>query len=170
MHAVKFIEKKLKFFLKKSELVKFIHQKVKMIHFTSTYKNITPDDGIQFIEEINKQYFSRKGIKSTIKYMKKIQSFAKKNGIKMITTILPYKDQFLFSQKEFEEKSMIPELEEFLLGENFEVISTSKTLRKLINKENINEYWKDQIHPSKKGNKVIASDIFSELRRKKIIN
>ena len=162
-----FFEKKLKFFLKKSELVKFIYYKIKSIHFGSTYSKKPLNNSSNYKYIYQKDKFIKRDIDLTIKYIEKINFFANKNNINFFVTFLPHRLQFSLSKEEFKKISIQSKLESILVEKNIKIISTYDSFFKLNQKESIDKYWRsnDDIHLNAEGNKIIANDIVLELKK-----
>ena len=162
------IAKKLKFFLKKSELAKFIYYKIKSIYFNSTYTKKDRNSLSANYEYIyHKDNYKKYEIDLTIEYIEKINTFSKKKGIELFVTILPHKSQFTMTKEEFKKISIQTKLENIIEARKIKIISTSNTFFQLANEHDIDKYWRknDDIHPNVSGNKIIANDIVVELRK-----
>ena len=165
---IEFFEKKFKFFLKKSELIKFIYYKVKSIYFGWTYgKKSKQQLSTNYQYKYHKDQFDKYDIDLTIEYVDKIKLFSEKNNIEFFVTILPHKSQFTLTKEQFKKISVQTKLENILESKGIKVISTSNTFFELSQNNNIEKYWRinDDIHPNSIGNKIIANDIAIELKK-----
>jgi len=164
---INFMEQKLKFFLKKSELVKFIYYKIKSIHFGSTYSKKPLNNSSNYKYIYHKDKFIKRDIDLTIKYIEKINSFANKNNINFFVTFLPHISQFTLTKEEFKKISIQTKLENKLEAKGIKTISTFNTFFQLAKEHDLDKYWRknDDIHLNAEGNKIIANDIVLELKK-----
>ena len=113
---------------------------------------------------LDTKYIRERDINLTIKYIKKIQSFSDKNNIELFVTFLPHQEMFHFKKENFDKFSIQKKIEKILHKNNIKYISSSNTFFNLGKEATNDKYWRDDIHPTRLGNKIIALDIIEELK------
>ncbi len=154
--------KQIKFYLKKSEIINYFYHVYKN-YFYGKYWWVQPKD-----KRLDNEYIYHKGkytqsdIDLTLDYIEKIKAYSEKNNIKFIATILPHKSQYDLSFEKYKKVSIEYKIEEILRSKGISFIPSYKTFL-MLKKHKSKNIWIDDLHPNKKGNKIIADIIRFEI-------